>query len=129
MRINYAIVAAFQKLGDVNDWEYTGECYTIAGGRFFWERCVCGHTIKTVYVLQNRINGGKAKVGSTCIDHFREYSPELFVKLTAARAAQRKARKQRTTRHFIAPSSQAAAPAQAFFPFYGTMSAESTIQQ
>lgn len=69
-------------LGNVKEWEYTGECND-AGPRSM-AQCICGHHIRFIFTLHNTRTGATAHVGSECINHFQEYSPELYATLCKA---------------------------------------------
>lgn len=68
------------KLGDVVNWEHKGE--VIDSGVKSKEKCVCGHSIRYCFILEN--NGKKAQVGSECINHFKDYNISLYNSLIAS---------------------------------------------
>jgi hypothetical protein len=68
------------RLGDVADWEHTGEVIELEYGA---GHCVCGHPIKYLFIIQNIKTHQTASVGSECINHFSTYSPSLYAALTA----------------------------------------------
>ena len=76
------IVEAFiSKLGNVDHWDYKGNMYILEKT---FEKCVCGCEIKVVFEIENEKTGKKEKVGSTCINHFKNYNDALYKKLVAA---------------------------------------------
>lgn len=36
------------------------------------DNCTCGHDILNVFLIQNKLNNKQLKIGSSCIDHFRD---------------------------------------------------------
>jgi hypothetical protein len=69
-----AFIKSFiDKLGDVKNWNHTGNVIDLKKPTGF---CICGHAIRYMYELKN--NEKLAYVGSECINHFQDYSPELF---------------------------------------------------
>ena len=38
------------------------------------DNCTCGHDILNVFLIQNKINNKQLKIGSSCIDHFKDHS-------------------------------------------------------
>lgn len=82
MKSKHEIVKAFiDKLGNVDDWDYYGDCYTLDEVS---EKCVCGHDIKIVFIIENKKQEKKEKVGSVCIENFKNYNNDLYNKLEAA---------------------------------------------
>jgi len=66
------------KLGDVKNWEHTGEVIDAGAGSD--AQCVCEHRIRYCYEI---FYGSKITyVGSECINHFKDYSPSLYESLT-----------------------------------------------
>lgn len=69
-------------LGDVRYWEHTGEIIELP---YPTGHCVCGHAIKFLFpiVKKNAPMGSIYYIGSECIKHFKNYSPELYESLMA----------------------------------------------
>ena len=65
------------KLGDVKNWEHNGIVLDLMRPS---GSCICGHAIQYCYEITN---GKKIeRVGSECINHFKDYSPSLYESLT-----------------------------------------------
>jgi hypothetical protein len=89
LKYNPRIVLAFiAKLGNVAEWDYEGECFDLGprGGK-----CVCGHFIRYAYIIHHKGDNKTEQIGSTCIDFFKEYSPELYASLALTRKQRRSA--------------------------------------
>lgn len=65
-------------LGDVKNWEHNGVVVELP---FPTGKCVCGHQIKFEYYIVNKITKQKEKLGSECINHFKDYNIELYESL------------------------------------------------
>ena len=62
-------------------------------------RCVCGHAITYAYQLVNSKTAATAQVGSTCIEHFKEYILALYEQLRATRKSRKPNKRARTAAH------------------------------
>lgn len=69
-------------LGDVKNWEHNGVVVELP---FPSGQCVCGHPIKFEYYIVNKITKQKEKLGSECINHFKDYNLELYEALIASK--------------------------------------------
>lgn len=70
-------------LGNPSEWTFTGTVNDAGNdGR---SKCACGHAIRYEFVIEHPARG-QAHVGSTCIDHLAEITPELGNALKQARA-------------------------------------------
>ena len=63
-----------------SEWEFTGEVIDAGSPCAF---CACGHEIRFCFQLSHPTRGVN-HVGSTCINHIAQISPELGAKLQAA---------------------------------------------
>ncbi len=68
-------------LGNVKDWSFSH----VVELDFPVGACVCGHPIKFEYYIANSKTGREVTVGSECIGHFKEYTPELYASLTSGK--------------------------------------------
>jgi hypothetical protein len=78
-------------LGDVKDWHHNGVVIELP---FATGMCVCGHQIKFEYVIVNSKTNRKETLGSECINHFKDYSPELYASLIASKSSFAKKKKE-----------------------------------
>lgn len=62
------------KLGDVKNWEHTGN--VIDYGKGSTNQCICRHPIRYGYEITDKKR--LEYIGSECINHFKDYSPELY---------------------------------------------------
>ena len=69
------------KMGDPRDYEYRGIC--IDAGRPC-EKCICGHSIRYIFVVHHKTEPREANLGSECINHFQAYNPDLWQALCKA---------------------------------------------
>jgi hypothetical protein len=57
----------------IKNWEdaksewFVKECYLDA------DNCTCGHDILNVFIIENKITKASLKVGSSCINHFKDF--------------------------------------------------------
>ena len=74
--------ALLDALGNPSLYDFTGD--VVDAGKGSISKCACGHPIRWEYIIEHRITNQRAKVGSTCIEHFQFVNPELYEKLTEA---------------------------------------------
>lgn len=73
--------ALIAKLGNPAEWTFTGVVADAGGDA---AQCACGHNIRWCFIITHPAKG-RAQVGSTCIDHIAEITPELGARLVARR--------------------------------------------
>ena len=75
------IAALLDALGNPSEWHYTGLCTENPESK---GRCACGqHGIRWEFHVEHGEN--KAVIGSSCIAHFQQITPELFASLHEAK--------------------------------------------
>lgn len=90
MAHNVAIVAEFiRKLGDPSKFDYTGR---VVDNKYVTGQCVCGHAIRYEYIITDGTR--EVSVGSECINHFKQYNPDLFERLRKAHEDRLKKQKE-----------------------------------
>lgn len=79
---SYLFVKSFiDELGDPKDWDHFGRVNDLG---LPVGSCVCGHQIRYEFFIENKKTHQTKTVGSECINHFKEYNPELFEKLSVS---------------------------------------------
>lgn len=76
------VQSLLRALGNPSEWTFNGAVTDT--GREDGGRCACGHPIRYLFHIEHTTRGA-ACVGSTCINHIAEISPELGAALGAAR--------------------------------------------
>ena len=57
---------------NANTWETAKKEWELKYCYISKDNCTCGHEIINVFLIKNKLNNNQLKIGSSCIDHFKD---------------------------------------------------------
>jgi hypothetical protein len=67
-------------------WELAKKEWELSSCHVNDDHCSCGHDILNVFLIKNKLNNNKLKIGSSCINHFRDANMSSYSKVLLKRA-------------------------------------------